>query len=74
MTAAPKVRILRAVCGRKTLQQGNLGEKGHRAIKGRGASPSDLAMPKCLYLVTRSLDPTGVNAQSTLDSTSGNTP
>jgi len=31
-----------------------------RAIKARGHFPSEQAALKCLYLVTRSLDPTGV--------------
>jgi putative transposase len=30
-----------------------------RAIKARGHFPTELAALKCLYLVTRSLDPTG---------------
>lgn len=30
-----------------------------RAIKARGHFPSEHAALKCLYLVTRSLDPTG---------------
>jgi putative transposase len=30
-----------------------------RAIRARGHFPSDQAALKCLYLVTRSLDPTG---------------
>ncbi len=35
-------------------------KKRQRLIKARGHFPSEQAALKCLYLVTRSLDPTGV--------------
>jgi len=38
----------------------SLNARYRRAIKARGHFPSEQAAMKCLYLVTRSLDPTGV--------------
>jgi transposase-like protein len=38
----------------------SLNARYRRAIKARGHFPSEQAALKCLYLVTRSLDPTGV--------------
>ena len=37
----------------------SLNARFRRAIKARGHFPNDNAALKCLYLVTRSLDPTG---------------
>jgi len=37
----------------------SLNARYRRAIKARGHFPSEQAALKCLYLVTRSLDPTG---------------
>jgi len=37
----------------------SLNARYRRAIKARGHFPSEQAAHKCLYLVTRSLDPTG---------------
>ena len=37
----------------------SLNARFRRAVKARGHFPNDLAALKCLYLVTRSLDPTG---------------
>src|SRR4051794_13755985 len=37
----------------------SLNARYRRAIKARGHFPNELAALKCLYLVTRSLDPTG---------------
>ena len=37
----------------------SLDARYRRAIKARGHFPSEQAAMKCLYLVTRSLDPTG---------------
>jgi transposase-like protein len=37
----------------------SLNARYRRAIKARGHFPTEQAAPKCLYLVTRSLDPTG---------------
>ena len=38
---------------------GSLNARYRRAIKAGGHLPSEQAALKCLYLVTRSLDPTG---------------
>ncbi|MDX6296699.1 MAG: putative transposase [Nocardioidaceae bacterium] len=38
----------------------SLNARYRRAIKAGGHFPTELAAMKCLYLVTRSLDPTGV--------------
>ena len=37
----------------------SLNARYRRAVKARGHFPSEQAALKCLYLVTRSLDPTG---------------
>jgi putative transposase len=37
----------------------SLNARYRRAIKARGHFPTELAALKCLYLVTRSLDPAG---------------
>jgi putative transposase len=37
----------------------SLNARFRRAIRARGHFPNDAAALKCLYLVTRSLDPTG---------------
>jgi transposase-like protein len=37
----------------------SLNRRYRRAVRARGPFPTDQAALKCLYLVTRSLDPTG---------------
>ena len=37
----------------------SLNARYRRAVRARGHFPNDAAALKCLYLVTRSLDPTG---------------
>ena len=37
----------------------SLNARFRRSVKARGHFPNDAAALKCLYLVTRSLDPTG---------------
>jgi putative transposase len=37
----------------------SLNARYRRAVRARGHFPTELAALKCLYLVTRSLDPTG---------------
>ena len=49
------VEIRRVVCSTNAIE--SLNARYRRAIKARGDIPAAL---KCLYLVTRSLDPTGV--------------
>jgi transposase-like protein len=50
------VEIRRVICSTNAIESLN----ARRAIKARGHFPSEQAAMKCLYLVTRSLDPTGV--------------
>ena len=45
------------MCSTNTIE--SLNARYRRAIKARGHFPSEQAALKCLYLVTRSLDPTG---------------
>jgi transposase-like protein len=51
------VEIRRVICSTNAIESMNA--RYRRAIKARGHFPSELAALKCLYLVTRSLDPTG---------------
>ena len=51
------VEIRRVICSTNAIE--SLNARYRRAIKARGHFPSEQAL-KCLYLVTRSLDPTGV--------------
>ena len=51
------VEIRRVLCSTNAIE--SLNSRYRRAIKARGHFPSEQAAMKCLYLVTRSLDPTG---------------
>jgi transposase-like protein len=51
------VEIRRVICSTNAIE--SLNARYRRAIKARGHFPNELAAIKCLYLVTRSLDPTG---------------
>jgi len=52
------VEIRRVICSTNAIE--SLNARYRRAIKARGHFPHEQAALKCLYLVTRSLDPTGV--------------
>ena len=52
------VEIRTVICSTNAIE--SLNARYRRAIKARGHFPSEQAALKCLYLVTRSLDPTGV--------------
>ena len=52
------VEIRRVICSTNAIE--SLNARYRRAIKARGHFPSEQAALKCLYLVTRSLEPTGV--------------
>jgi transposase-like protein len=52
------VEIRRVICSTNAIE--SLNARYRRAIKARGHFPNEQAAIKCLYLVTRSLDPTGV--------------
>jgi len=49
--------IRTVICSTNAIE--SLNARYRRAIKARGHFPNELAAMKCLYLVTRSLDPTG---------------
>ena len=51
------VEIRRIICTTNAIE--SLNARYRRAVKARGHFPTELAALKCLYLVTRSLDPTG---------------
>ena len=51
------VEIRRVICSTNAIE--SLNARYRRAIRARGHFPNDQAALKCLYLVTRSLDPTG---------------
>jgi transposase-like protein len=51
------VEIRRVICSTNAIESVNA--RYRRAVRARGHFPSDQAALKCLYLVTRSLDPTG---------------
>ncbi|MFD1521480.1 IS256 family transposase [Pseudonocardia yunnanensis] len=51
------VEIRRVLCSTNAIE--SLNARYRRAIKARGHFPSEQAALKCLYLITRSLDPTG---------------
>jgi transposase-like protein len=51
------IEIRRVICSTNAIE--SLNARYRRAIKARGHFPSEQAALKCLYLVTRSLDPTG---------------
>ena len=52
------VEIRRVICSTNAIE--SLNARYRRAVKARGHFPNEQAALKCLYLVTRSLDPTGV--------------
>lgn len=49
--------IRRVICPANAIE--SLNARYRRAVRARGHFPTELATLKCLYLVTRSLDPTG---------------
>lgn len=51
------VEIRRIICSTNAIE--SLNARYRRAVRPRGHFPNDAAALKCLYLVTRSLDPTG---------------
>jgi transposase-like protein len=51
------VEIRRVICSTNAIE--SLNARYRRAVRARGHFPTDAAALKCLYLVTRSLDPTG---------------
>ena len=51
------VEIRRIICSTNAIE--SLKARYRRAVRARGHFPNDAAALKCLYLVTRSLDPTG---------------
>ena len=52
------VEIRRVICSTNAIE--SLNARYRRAVRARGHFPTEQAALKCLYLVTRSLDPTGV--------------
>ena len=52
------VEIRTVICSTNAIE--SLNARYRRAVRARGHFPNELAALKCLYLVTRSLDPTGV--------------
>lgn len=51
------VEIRKVICSTNAIE--SLNARYRRAVKARGHFPNEQAALKCLYLVTRSLDPTG---------------
>ncbi len=51
------VEIRQVICSTNAIE--SLNARYRRAVGARGRFPSEQAALKCLYLVTRSLDPTG---------------
>jgi len=51
------VEIRTVLCSTNAIE--SLNARYRRAVKARGHFPTEQAAMKCLYLVTRSLDPTG---------------
>jgi transposase-like protein len=51
------VEIRRIICSTNAIE--SLNARYGRAVRARGHFPNDQAALKCLYLVTRSLDPAG---------------
>jgi putative transposase len=51
------VEIRRVICSTNAIE--SLNARYRRAVKARGHFPTEQAALKCLYLLTRSLDPTG---------------
>jgi putative transposase len=54
------VEIRRVICSTNAIE--SLNARYRRAVRARGHFPTEQAALKCLYLVTRSLDPTGTGA------------
>jgi transposase-like protein len=52
------IEIRQVLCSTNAIE--SLNARYRRAVKARGHFPTEQAALKCLYLVTRSLDPTGV--------------
>ena len=50
-------QIRRIICSTNAIE--SLNARYRRAVRARGHFPTEQAALKCLYLVTRSLDPTG---------------
>ena len=55
------IEIRTVLCSTNAIE--SLNARYRRAVKARGPFPSEQAALKCLYLVTRSLDPTGQGRQ-----------
>jgi putative transposase len=55
------VEIRQVICSTNAIE--SLNARYRRAVRARGHFPTEQAALKCLYLVTRSLDPTGVGRQ-----------
>ena len=55
------IEIRQVLCSTNAIE--SLNARYRRAVKARGHFPSEQAALKCLYLVTRSLDPTGRGRQ-----------
>jgi putative transposase len=53
------VEICKVLCSTNAIVSSSLNARYRRAVKARGHFPTEQAAIKCLYLVTRSLDPTG---------------
>jgi putative transposase len=51
------VEIRRVICSTNAIE--SLNARYRRAVRARGHFPTEQAALKCLYLVTRSLDPSG---------------
>ena len=51
------LEIRKVLCSTNAIE--SLNARYRRAVKARGHFPTEQAAMKCLYLVTRSLDPTG---------------
>jgi len=51
------VEIRKVICSTNSIE--SLSARYRRAVRARGHFPNEHAAMKCLYLVTRSLDPTG---------------
>ncbi len=51
------VEIRKVICSTNAIE--SLNARYRRAVKARGHFPTEGAAIKCLYLVTRSFDPTG---------------
>ena len=56
------VEIRKVLCSTNAIE--SLNARYRRAVKARGHFPTEQAALKCLYLVTRSLDPTGTGRTS----------